>query len=158
MFPCSAQASHCGGFSCFRAQALKHGLQQLWHAGLVAPRHLGSSQTRCRTDVPSIVRRILSQWTIREAAFFTILAPGSGYQFFTLSKEECPYCWSHLWNKICTLITGDLAPEIFLYWIHPLSKASGKNHCHSSQPQVPHGNYRDWGIDLERNTICDYRI
>ena len=32
---CSAQASHCGGFSCcFRVPALEFGLQQLWHMGL----------------------------------------------------------------------------------------------------------------------------
>ena len=66
---CSAQASHCSGFSCcaehglhqlwlagFRAQA-----QQLWHRGLVAPQHVGSSWTRARTCVPCIGRQILNR-------------------------------------------------------------------------------------------------
>ena len=66
----------------------KRGLHHLWHAGLVAPRHLGSSQTRYQTKVPSIVRWILSHWTIREAPFFTILAPGSGYQFLQWVKKS----------------------------------------------------------------------
>ena len=44
-----------------RAQA-----QQLWHMGLVAPRHVGSSWTRARTRVPCIGRRILNHCTTRE--------------------------------------------------------------------------------------------
>ena len=47
----SVQASHCGlwwllllGSTGSRVQA-----QQLWHTGLVAPRHVGSSQTRNQT-------------------------------------------------------------------------------------------------------------
>ena len=31
----------------------------MWHTGLVAPRHVGSSRTRARTRVPCIGRRIL---------------------------------------------------------------------------------------------------
>ena len=77
---CGAWASHCSGFSCCRARALGAwasvvvacGLQQLWltgcraqpqwfwRMGLVAPRHVGSSQTRARTHVPCIGRRILN--------------------------------------------------------------------------------------------------
>ena len=45
-----------------RAQA-----QQLWHTGLVAPRHVGSSWTRAQTHVPCIGRRILNHCTTREA-------------------------------------------------------------------------------------------
>ena len=56
--------SRCAGFSScgtwaqqlwlagFRVQA-----QQLWHTGLVAPHHVGSSRTRARTRVPCIGRR-----------------------------------------------------------------------------------------------------
>ena len=60
-----ARASHCGGFSCCRVQALgaqasvvtARGLQgmqaqELWHPGLAASWHEGSSQTRARTCVP----------------------------------------------------------------------------------------------------------
>ena len=83
--PCGAQASHCGGFSCCRAQALgvrasvvvAHGLSSCgswalerrlssWHTDLVAPRHVGSSQTRDRTCVPCIGRQILNDCATRE--------------------------------------------------------------------------------------------
>ena len=49
-----AQASHYRGLSCCRAQAPDTQAQQLWLTGLVAPRHVGSSQTRARTRVPCI--------------------------------------------------------------------------------------------------------
>ena len=45
-----------------RAQA-----QQSWRTGLVAPRHVGSSQTRARTSVPCIGRQILNHCATREA-------------------------------------------------------------------------------------------
>ena len=44
------------------------GLQQSWCTGLVAPRHVESSQTRDRTCVPCIGRRILNHWTTRKVA------------------------------------------------------------------------------------------
>ena len=47
-----------------RAQA-----QQLWHMGLVALRHLGSSWTRARTGIPCIGRRILNHCATREAQY-----------------------------------------------------------------------------------------
>ena len=45
-----AWTSHCGGFSCYRAEAVGHGgissygmwAQQLWQMGLVAPLFVGS--------------------------------------------------------------------------------------------------------------------
>ena len=44
-----------------RAQA-----QQLWHTGLVAPWHVGSSRTRAQTRVPCIDRRILNHCATKE--------------------------------------------------------------------------------------------
>ena len=41
--------------------------QYLWLTGLVAPQHVGSSQTRARTLVPCIGRQILNQCATREA-------------------------------------------------------------------------------------------
>ena len=60
-----------------RAQA-----QKLWHTGLVAPRHVGSSRTRARTRVPCTGRQILNCCATREvpkmklnvAKFIRILA------------------------------------------------------------------------------------
>ena len=90
---CGARASHCSGFSSYRAQALgarasvvvARGLsscgsraqqlwlagfraqaQQLWHTGLVAPWHVGSSRTRARTRVPCTGRWILNHCATRE--------------------------------------------------------------------------------------------
>ena len=42
-------------------------LSKLWLTGLVAPRHVGSSQTRARTHVPCIGRQILNYCATREA-------------------------------------------------------------------------------------------
>ena len=66
------QASHCGGFSCCRAQALgTHRLQWLWHVGSIvivrrkaALRHMGSSWSRARTLLPGA------------GSFFTTAPPG----------------------------------------------------------------------------------
>ena len=85
--PCGAWASHCGGVSLLcstasrrtgfsscgmQAQQLwlvgsRAQAQQLWCTGLVAPQHVESSQTRARTHVPCIGRRILNHCTTREA-------------------------------------------------------------------------------------------
>ena len=58
--PLTIAASHCG------AQAPDTQAQQLWLTGLVAPRHVGSSQTRARTRVPFIGRQILNHCATRE--------------------------------------------------------------------------------------------
>ena len=59
------RALHCGGFSCC-------GVQARGHEGLSASWRKGSSQTRDRTDVPCISRRmILTQWTTREVLQLT---------------------------------------------------------------------------------------
>ena len=65
----------CAGFSLWwllslwstgsRAQA-----QYLWHTGLVALRHVGSSRTRARTRVPCIGRWSLNHCTTREVPNF----------------------------------------------------------------------------------------
>ena len=64
---CGVQVSHCGGFSRGKARGPGHvGFRRCgsWaprhrHTGLVAPWHAGSSQTRDRTRVFCIGRRIL---------------------------------------------------------------------------------------------------
>ena len=63
---CGVSASHCGGFSCCRAQALGHICFSSCSKGLVAL-HVGSSQTRDWTYIPCIGRWILNQWITREA-------------------------------------------------------------------------------------------
>ena len=64
-----ARASHYRGLSCCGAQAPDTQAQQLWLTGLVAPRHVGSSQTRAQTRVPCIGRQILNHCATGEAPF-----------------------------------------------------------------------------------------
>ena len=68
-----ARASHYRGLSCCGAQAPDAQAQQLWLTGPVAPRHVGSSQTRARTCVPCIGRQILNHCATREARLFCFL-------------------------------------------------------------------------------------
>ena len=42
-------------------------LSSCWSTGLVAPQHVGSSQTRARTRIPCISRQILNHCATREA-------------------------------------------------------------------------------------------
>ena len=56
-----SSGSRSAGFSSCGSQALERR-----HTGLVAPWHVESSQTRDRTCVPCIGRRILNHCTIRE--------------------------------------------------------------------------------------------
>ena len=62
-----ARASHYHGLSCCGAQAPDAQAQQLWLTGLIAPWHVGSSQTRAQTHVSCIGRQILNHCTTREA-------------------------------------------------------------------------------------------
>ena len=65
-----ARASHRRGLSCCGAQAPDAQAQQLRLTGLVAPWHVGSSQTRARTRVPCICRQTLNHCATREALHF----------------------------------------------------------------------------------------
>ena len=59
--PLTIAASRCG------AQDPDAQAQHLWLTGLVAPWHVGSSQTRARTRVLCIGRQILNHCATREA-------------------------------------------------------------------------------------------
>ena len=65
-----ARASHYRGLSCCGAQAPDPQAQQLWLTGPVAPRHVGSSQTRARTRVPCIGRQTPNHCATREALIY----------------------------------------------------------------------------------------
>ena len=70
--PLSSTVSRC------RAQAPDAQAQQLWLTGPVAPRHVGSSQTRARTRVPCI----------RQADSQPLRHQGSPKDLFFLKKKE----------------------------------------------------------------------
>ena len=72
------RASHYRGHSRCRAQAPDAQAQQLWLMGLLAPRHVGSSQTRARTHVPCISRQILNHCATREALAHEIFVAAHG--------------------------------------------------------------------------------
>ena len=105
---CGTRASHCGGFSCrgsralgMRAQQLwlmgsRAQAQQLWHTDLVAPWHVGSSQTRDRTWVPCIGRRILNHCATGEVPYIYIF-----FRFFSPYRllqniEYSSLCYTYL--------------------------------------------------------------
>ena len=102
----SAWASHYRGLSCCRAQAPDAQAQQLWLTGLVAPWHVGSSQTRAQTRVPCIGRQILNHCATREAPetffFLTSLLECNCFtmlgQFLLYNKvnQLCVYVYSHI--------------------------------------------------------------
>ena len=68
-----ARAFHCRSLSRCGAQAPDAQAQWLWLTGLVAPRHVGSSQTRARTHVPCIGRQTLNHCATREALYFLFI-------------------------------------------------------------------------------------
>ena len=65
----------------------------MWLTGLVAPRHVGSSQTRARTHVPCIGRQILNHCATREAPEVVLicifLMTKDNEQLFTCSLAIC---------------------------------------------------------------------
>ena len=90
-----ARASHCRGLSCCGAQAPDAQAQQLWLTGPVAPRHVGSSQTRARTRVPCIGRQILNHCATREALFtlYSILIYLCVYMCVCIYMYICVYIY-----------------------------------------------------------------
>ena len=89
----------------------------MWLTGLVAPRHVGSSQTRARTRVPCISRQILNHCATREALhlfliifflFFIIIA----LFYFILSSFFLsfyfflPFILSHVDERLLVLQPG----------------------------------------------------
>ena len=133
--PCGARASHCSGFSCCRAWALgaqasvvvARGLsscgsqaQQLWRMGLVALRHVGSSQTRAQTRVPCSGRRIFNRYATREAPvldvlsiliIIKILTKTDGIHFLVILRMNHSHNFAH--NSILYLL------QVFKPYINP---------------------------------------
>ena len=88
--------------SCCGAQAPDAQAQQLWLTGPVAPRHVGSSQTRAGTRVPCIGRQTLNHCTTREALmldFFTCFYCDIPYPLFlnSLSLKVSQHPWRTDW-------------------------------------------------------------
>ena len=100
--PFGAQASHWGGFSwcrvglqaCMLQQLWLMGsrvqAQQLWHTGLLAPWHVGSSRTRDRTHAPCIGRWILNHCTTRKVPELQFYEKSYG-DVMVIQYYECIY-------------------------------------------------------------------
>ena len=78
----------------------------LWHTDLIAPSHVGSSQTRDQADVPCIARQSLNHWNTRKAL------PMFSYSGFTVS-DLIFYC---LWSALSWRFTW---PEIRVQFYSP---------------------------------------
>ena len=106
-----ARASQYHGLSCCGAQAPDAQAQQLWLTGPVAPRHVGSSQTRARTGVPCTSRQTPNHCATREAPlsfpcscpFFpeALIEEAVFSPLYTLASfikdKVTKYVWVYLW-------------------------------------------------------------
>ena len=92
--------------------------------GLVAPRHVGSSQTRARIHVPCIGRQILNHCATREAPLFTFFAQLNIPKLFIWRAIFLFVFWKQDWpGKIRFL--NDLwgsSPRRYLWMPVPASK------------------------------------
>ena len=100
-----ARASHYRGLSCCGAQAPDAQAQQLWFTGLVALRHVGSSQTRARTRVPCIGRQILNHCATREAP-----EKGNSYPLESVGGGRACFCFLSLIlsTNMCFFLSGQI--------------------------------------------------
>ena len=152
---CSAQASHCGGFSYCEAWALgtwaqqlwlmgsREQAQELWRMGLVAPRHVGSSRTGAQTCVPCI-GRLRHQGSPREEGFFNHLFYHetalwqNGIIFFKVLVHTWIFNSKTLFINysiilyLCSLYTKLDKVGVF-YIVH----ASPGKHCYKNSTQLP---------------------
>ena len=80
--------------------------------GVVAPRHVGSSQTRARTRVPCISRQILNHCTTREVlnvwillptSLYFLYSPGLGKYFSTLFLRVWLFFRFHIYLTPCSI-------------------------------------------------------
>ena len=110
------RAPHCSSFSWCGAQAPGTQAQQLqlpssraqaqslWHKGLIAPKHVGSSQTRDQTRVSFTGRRILYHWTTREAQSWGYLKQTLFRHWRqvqkTFSKPDAEWCRKFLFEAL----------------------------------------------------------
>jgi len=86
LFSRGSWASHCGGSSCCRAQAVEHGVSSCG----VVPRHVESSQTRDWTHVPCIGRWTPRHWTMGKSQlcfFFFFGTPCSLWDLGSLTRD-----------------------------------------------------------------------
>ena len=130
---CDDWASHFSDFSCCRAWALGHKLQQLQYMGLVAPQHVESPLARNWTHIPCTGRQILNHCTIRE----TLQIIFDYFYFHRNLLLKVAILRSNA-RRRAVLRTEDLLIELlsFQSWIYylifPISKSLGFESIHSA--------------------------
>ena len=116
--PLTIAASRCG------AQAPDAQAQQLWLTGPVAPRHVGSSQTRARTRVPCTGRQTLNHSATREAPQWY---PSKHWCWHSICHSHCYPClskfpvsmtWSEAMAWICGVLENSLLFSIMHCWVN----------------------------------------
>ena len=116
----------------------------MWLTGLVAPRHVGSSQTRARTRVPCIGRQTLNHCATREAllaAFkisFSLLFYSFNIMFlridFNLFYCELSYGFKMKFISYMSNISRSFLDERFLgYVVCSISRNQGPRYPFSGQ-------------------------
>ena len=81
----------------------------MWHTGLVAPRHVGSSRTRARTRVPCIGRRSLNHCATREVQDIATIDIIVIMSFYTLGDKGI--------EKENTALTSDVSRYLMCVYI-----------------------------------------
>ena len=122
-------SSRCAGLSLSRPLVVEHRLQthrlsscgsRAWVVAHVAPRHVGSSQTRARTRVPCIGRQTLNHCATKEALVSTILIIFSNqlHDFHGLHEAKSPSC-----NSLCVSCAH---VKFLISWAQRIRDMSGK--------------------------------
>ena len=94
----------------------------MWLTGLVAPRHVGSSQTRARTRVPCISRQILDHCATREAL--------SWETFNTRLSAEPDQHWEDFGGRCPGLVLSAFLPHLPSLPTHQGIRARDQLHRH----------------------------
>ena len=110
-------SSRCAGLSLSRPLLLRStgsrraGSVVVAHGGLVAPRHVGSSQTRARTRVPCIGRQILNHCATREAPQPSFLRQHQHFQGSEGQSHQLGCNTERYWISQITLTLAGLVLE-----------------------------------------------
>ena len=102
----------------------------MWLTGLVAPRHVGSSQTRARTRVPCIGRQILNHCATREAPniLFTYHIESITFDLTMYFKRVIDNLnVSPVFNDQDAVKNKNTRSHVFFFFLLPISSSQTQN-------------------------------
>ena len=120
----------------------------MWLTGLVAPQHVGSSQTRARTRVPCIGRQTLNHCATREAQISLFLKPYSAT--LAVNLEEMKRMKPRVGREFCTTennlqnLGWHLLLCISVYPLHPFLAISFPLSGHSGVSVAAEAHSAGW--------------